>query len=70
MDTILKRPFYGPELLLAEQLFEHADVALVALRAAHGFFSLSHRLYASSYAAEDAARRRLSFFFDSESASL
>src|SRR6516165_8752693 len=33
--------FYGPELVLAEQLFEHADVALVALRAAHGFFSLS-----------------------------
>jgi hypothetical protein len=44
--------FYGPELL-AEQLFEHADVGLVALRAAHGFFfSLSHRLFASS---EDAA---------------
>ena len=46
--------FYGPELL-AEQLFEHADVGLVALRAAHGFFSLSYRLFVSSYATEDAA---------------
>jgi len=50
MDRILNDLFYGLELL-AEQLFEHAEVGLVALRAAHGFFCPTFR---RRYATEDA----------------
>jgi hypothetical protein len=49
MDRILNDLFYGLELL-AEQLFEHAVVGLVARRAAHGFFGSTFR---QRYATED-----------------